>query len=108
MRIIVSDKPLAPVELNDKIPLSLSQLVMACCRENPAERPADMQQVVARLAVVEKLWKKYRDNVREQWLTGRKTEEPPSDQGEDSDAPVALHREASADEGPPEPLGDEE
>ncbi len=68
MRLVVSDKPLAPIELNDKIPRSLSQLVMECCRENPAERPADMQQVVARLAVVQKLWSRYRDDVRAQWM----------------------------------------
>jgi serine/threonine-protein kinase len=67
MRIVSSDKPLAPIELNDKIPLSLSQLVMECCRDNPAERPGDMQQVVARLAVVQKLWRKYREGVRAQW-----------------------------------------
>lgn len=72
MRIMVSDKPLAPIELNDKIPPSLSQFVVDCCRENPAERPADMKQVLARLAVVEKLWKKYRDTVRTQWLTARR------------------------------------
>jgi serine/threonine-protein kinase len=69
MRIAVPDRPLAPIELNGKIPPSLSQLVMECCREDPAERPADMQQVVARLAVVQELWKKYRDTVRTQWLT---------------------------------------
>jgi len=69
MRIAVPDRPLAPIELNGKIPPSLSQLVMECCRDDPAERPADMQQVVARLAVVQELWKKYRDTVRTQWLT---------------------------------------
>lgn len=57
-------EPIAPIELNGKIPLSLSKLVMECCRDNPAERPADMKQVSARLAVVQKLWKKHRENAR--------------------------------------------
>ena len=64
INLVTSDKPIAPIELNDKIPLSLSVLVMECCRENPDERPADMKQVGARLAVVQKLWRKYRENVR--------------------------------------------
>lgn len=64
VNVIRSDKPIAPVELNAKIPISLSQLVMECCRENPAERPADMKQVIARLSVVQKLWQKYRDSLR--------------------------------------------
>lgn len=61
-----SAKPIAPVELNAKIPLSLSNLVMECCRENPAERPADMKQVTARLAMVQKLWRKHREEIRAQ------------------------------------------
>ncbi len=64
IRLITSDKPLAPIELNDKIPLSLSKLVMECCRENPAERPSDMKQVAARLVVVSNLWKKHLDSKR--------------------------------------------
>ena len=62
--LVTSDKPIAPIELNDKIPLSLSILVMECCREDPNERPADMKQMGARLAVVQKLWRKYREKVR--------------------------------------------
>ena len=62
--LVVSDKPIAPNELNDKIPLSLSTLVMECCREDPDERPADMKQMGARLAVVQRLWRKYREKVR--------------------------------------------
>ena len=64
INLVTSDKPIAPIELNDKIPLSLSILVMECCRENPDERPADMKQMSARLAVVQKLWRKYREKVR--------------------------------------------
>ena len=62
--LMSADKPIAPVELNDKIPVSLSNLVMDCCRENPAERPADMKQVTGRFAVVQKLWRKHRDEIR--------------------------------------------
>lgn len=58
------DKPLAPVELNDKIPVSLSNLVMECCQDNPIARPVDMKQVGARLEVVAKLWRKHRETVR--------------------------------------------
>jgi hypothetical protein len=60
------DKPVAPVELNDKIPVSLSNLVMECCRENPADRPSDMKQLAARLTVVQKMWKKHRESIRAQ------------------------------------------
>ncbi len=66
INLINPDKPIAPIELNDKIPLPLSQLVMECCRDNPAERPADMTQVASRLAVVQKLWKRYLNDVRGQ------------------------------------------
>ncbi len=69
INVVASVKPVAPTELNDKIPISLSKLVMECCREKPMERPADMKQVIARLAVVRKLWKKYRESVRAQRRT---------------------------------------
>lgn len=68
MRIVSADRPLAPNELNDKIPLALSKLVMECCKDNPAERPADMRQLAARLEMVEKLWRKQLDGLREQRL----------------------------------------
>lgn len=64
INVVTSDKPITPIEHNEKIPVSLSTLVMECCRDNPAERPADMGQVIARLAVVEKIWKKYRESIR--------------------------------------------
>ena len=64
INLIERDKPIAPIELNDKIPLSLSQLVMDCCRDNPKERPSDMTQVASRLAVVKKMWKKYMNDLR--------------------------------------------
>ncbi len=64
--VLRSDKPVAPSQLNDKIPDSLSQLIMECCREDPGERPADMKQVIARLAVVKTLWDKYLERLRNQ------------------------------------------
>ena len=64
--LISADKPISPIELNDKIPLSLSNLVMECCRENPAERPADMKQVASRLTAIQNLWKKQLDQLRSQ------------------------------------------
>lgn len=64
IRIVSADKPLAPIEWNDKIPLSLSKLVMECCSENPSERPTDMQQVIARIVLVRKLWNKQLDGLR--------------------------------------------
>jgi serine/threonine-protein kinase len=76
--LVSSDKPIAPIELNDKIPISLSKLVMECCRENPAERPADVRQVTARLAVVRKLWSKHREALRAE---RRDVVSPPPDEG---------------------------
>ncbi len=64
INVITSHKPIAPIELNDKIPVSLSKLVMECCRENPAERPTDMKQVIERLGVARKLWTKFRKSLR--------------------------------------------
>ncbi|MBI1825688.1 MAG: serine/threonine protein kinase [Planctomycetes bacterium] len=70
--VLAHDKPVAPIELNDKIPLALSKLVMECCNENPEERPVDMKQVSARLSVVQDLWRKFRENVR----AGKKGQAP--------------------------------
>lgn len=64
MNIIVPPTPVAPIDINDKIPLSLSALVMECCRENPRERPANMKQLDARLAAVQELWRKQRESLR--------------------------------------------
>ncbi len=68
--LVTSDRPLTPIELNDKIPLALSKLVMECCRENPEERPADMVQVSATLRVVQKLWQKQREALRAERSAG--------------------------------------
>lgn len=64
-RLTVADTPMAPVELNDKIPVSLSKLVMECCSESASNRPADMAALLARLAVVRKLWRKHLQSVRQ-------------------------------------------
>jgi serine/threonine-protein kinase len=58
--LVTSKDVLAPKELNPKIPAVLSQLVMDCCRPNPAERPANMKHVQARLEVVQRMWRKQR------------------------------------------------
>lgn len=64
--LITADKPVSPNELNDKIPIALSNLVMECCRENPSERPADMKQIGSRLATIQGLWRKHREELRSQ------------------------------------------
>ena len=61
INIITTDRPIAPIELNDKIPLSLSKLIMECCRDNPHERPADMKLIGSRLEVIQKIWAKQRE-----------------------------------------------
>jgi serine/threonine-protein kinase len=58
VEIVKSDKPMTPKEINDKFPLALSQLIMDCCKSNPKDRPANMQQVESRLLIVQKLWRK--------------------------------------------------
>ncbi len=68
--ITLPPTPVAPIDINDKIPLSLSTLVMECCRENPGERPADMKLVDARLAVVQDLWRKQRETMRSKLRAG--------------------------------------
>jgi len=68
--LVTSEKPIAPVELNDKIPTSLSKLVMECCQERPVDRPANMKQVEARLSIVQKLWRKHRETKRAEHQSG--------------------------------------
>lgn len=41
--------PRSPRELDESVPLALSELVMDCCRTNPSDRPADMSQVLKRI-----------------------------------------------------------
>lgn len=60
----------APLELNDKIPRPLSNLVMECCREEPADRPPDMRQVAGRMEVIRKQWVNRREGQRGPQATG--------------------------------------
>ena len=69
--VVALDKPIAPIELNDKIPGALSRLVMDCCRARPADRPSDLKQVEGRLAMIQKLWKKRRETMRTELLASR-------------------------------------
>jgi serine/threonine-protein kinase len=62
--LVDSSPPVAPIDLNDKIPRPLSNLVMECCRENPAERPADMRRLGDRLEVIQKTWLKELESSR--------------------------------------------
>jgi len=64
VNLISADRPLAPNELNDKIPLALSRLVMECCRDNPEERPSDMLELSARLEALRKMWNKARKDTK--------------------------------------------
>ena len=61
---ITVDEPIAPIELNDRIPLALSNLVMECCEDHPSERPADMTQVRARIEKIQERWVKHCDEER--------------------------------------------
>jgi len=47
-----------PEEINPEVPVALSKLVMDCCRCNPKDRPADMQEVIRRLDVVQHVLEK--------------------------------------------------
>lgn len=44
-----------PHELNKRVPLSLSKLIMECCETSPEMRPPDMRKVASRLEVVQHL-----------------------------------------------------
>jgi len=41
-----------PAELNPKVPEQLSNLVMECCRTNPAKRPHGMRDLILRLEII--------------------------------------------------------
>jgi hypothetical protein len=43
---------LPPAQIYRKIPLALSNLVMECVQDNPAERPSSMAEIIARLDVI--------------------------------------------------------
>ena len=42
----------APHEIYKKIPVELSNLVMECVKERPADRPANMSEIIARLDIM--------------------------------------------------------
>ncbi|HSW46573.1 MAG TPA: serine/threonine-protein kinase [Phycisphaerae bacterium] len=44
-----------PEEVNPAVPIALSRLIMDCCRENPKDRPTEMQEVIRRLEVTQHL-----------------------------------------------------
>lgn len=44
-----------PHELNPKVPLAFSSLILECCEESPEARPRDMRQVISRLEVAQHL-----------------------------------------------------
>jgi len=62
--LVKSERPLAPIEINEKIPIALSNLVMECCRPNPGDRPSDMRDVQARLLAIRQIWKKQRETLK--------------------------------------------
>lgn len=61
-----------PEELNPNVPAALSKLIMDCCRGNPNDRPANMQEVHRRLELAQHVLDK-----NEQSLTGPATRPSP-------------------------------
>ncbi|MFO0838983.1 MAG: serine/threonine-protein kinase [Phycisphaerae bacterium] len=45
----------APHEMNPRVPVALSRLIMECCETDPEKRPRDMRDLNARLEVVQHL-----------------------------------------------------
>ena len=74
-----------PREVNKHVPLSLSKLVMECCKSKPENRPGDMKELISRLDVVDHLLKKRRDKAasRAKQVQADKEGDPPkADQSE--------------------------
>lgn len=46
------EKPIAPSEVNSRVPVKLSELIMHCVEIDPARRPASMLAVVERLQLI--------------------------------------------------------
>jgi serine/threonine-protein kinase len=46
------ERPTPPIEINDRVPAKLSELIMQCVEIDPIKRPASMQQVVERLELI--------------------------------------------------------
>lgn len=50
---LLDDKIATPMEINPKVPETLSNLVMECIRTNPSKRPAAMSEVTRRLEIIQ-------------------------------------------------------
>lgn len=93
--IVDKDAPVVPIEINPKIPLALSNLVMDCCREDPSKRPADMVQVQHRLRMIRDIWQRQREEFRRRRAVGQPEEmaqggDEDQDLAEGSDAPGII------------------
>jgi serine/threonine-protein kinase len=73
VEVVKSDRPLSPKEINDKFPLTLSQLIMDCCKSNPKDRPQDVGNVESRLYLIQQRW---RQKLAELKTSKRKAAEP--------------------------------
>lgn len=51
--LVGSREAVPPEEINPNVPTALSRLVLDCCRENPAERPPNMTEVIRRLELAQ-------------------------------------------------------
>jgi serine/threonine-protein kinase len=76
------DRPLAPIELNDRIPKALSVLVMECCAANPTARPADMGAVAARLESLRQRWLNFREDMKAGRTGNQRSDRDPSIAGD--------------------------
>ncbi|MHC4234434.1 MAG: serine/threonine protein kinase, partial [Planctomycetota bacterium] len=85
--IVGADEALTPKEINGRIPAALSQLVMDCCRENPAERPEAMPQLQSRLEVVQRMWRKQRLAAKAERRGARHAKATAARRGPTSDEP---------------------
>lgn len=50
---LLDDKIATPMEINPKVPETLSNLVMECIRTNPSKRPSAMSEVTRRLEIIQ-------------------------------------------------------
>lgn len=60
-----SRENIPPHDLNPKVPLPLSRLIMRCCETEPAQRPRDMREVIAGLELAEHMMSKEREREKE-------------------------------------------
>jgi eukaryotic-like serine/threonine-protein kinase len=88
--IVKVRQPQTPKEANDKIPLALSQLIMDCCKANPNDRPPDMPQVESRLDIVQTLWRRKLEELRESHRARRPEGRPTDASAPPMGAPGAV------------------